>query len=62
MISRKVRDNMDRYKTKYEDGKNYVVDTLCEDKVVSSGYYKQEIAEEFCDRMNLQEDSSNIRN
>lgn len=53
---------MDRYKTKYEDGKNYVVDTLCENKVVSSGYYKQKTAEEFCDRKNLQEDSLNIRN
>lgn len=33
------------------------IGTLCEDKVISSGYYRQKTAEEFCDMMNLQEDS-----
>ena len=52
---------MDRYKIKYDDGKHYVIDTLCDDKIVSSGYYEQKMAEKYCDRMNFKEDTAGMR-
>lgn len=51
---------MDKYKVKWINGMHYVIDTLREDKITSSGYHNENSAKTVCDKLNMADDMNGI--